>query len=160
MEPRSEIALIALRQILRATEMNSRALAKAVNLSPTQLIMLQTLSRENGLSPGAVARQLSISQATVTALIDKLSARGLVERQRDETDKRRVFVTITDDGRAAMASAPDQLQENFLTRFEGLPEWEQSFLIAALQRTAMLLGAEEIDAAPVLDIGGITSPTK
>lgn len=139
--------------------MNSRALAKAVNLSPTQLIMLQTLSRGEGLSPGAVSKQLSISQATVTALIDKLSARGLVERDRDEIDKRRVLIRITTKGKSAMASAPDQLQSNFVMRFQALPEWEQSFLIAALQRTAMLLDAEEIDAAPVLDIGRISSPT-
>lgn len=160
METRSETALIALRQILRATEMNSRALAKAANLSPSQLIMLQVLSRSEGLTPGAIAKSLSISQATVTAMIDKLSGRGLVERQRDTTDKRRIIVRITPNGETTMASAPDQLQENFVNRFENLPEWEQSFLIAALQRTASLLDAELIDAAPVLDIGGITSPTR
>lgn len=159
METHSETALIALRQILRATEMNSRALAKAANLSPSQLILLQVLSRSDGMTPGAIAKRLSISQATVTAMIDKLSGRGLVERQRDNADKRRVIIRITGDGEATMATAPDQLQEHFVKRFEALPEWERSFLIAALQRTASLLDAEEIDAAPVLDIGGITSPT-
>ena len=159
MTDRSEAALIALRQILRATEINSRALAKSSGLSPSQLILLQLLSKSGQETAGSIAKKASLSQATVTTLIDKLELRDLVRRRRDDMDKRRVLVELTPIGRATMEDTPDGLQQRFELRFMKLADWEQSFLVAALERTALMLDAEEIDAAPVLDIGGITGST-
>ncbi|MCI5046847.1 MAG: MarR family transcriptional regulator [Aquisalinus sp.] len=158
MSERSDAALIALRQILRATEINSRALAKSSGLTPSQLILLQVLSKSGRETAGTIAREVSLSQATVTTLIDKLEALGAVKRYRDEGDKRRVMVELTQIGRSTLEETPDSLQERFETRFRKLADWEQSFLIAALERVALLLDAEDLDAAPVLDIGGIDSP--
>ena len=158
MSDRSEFALIALRQILRATEINSRALAKSSGLTPSQLILLQVLSKSGQETAGSIAKEVSLSQATVTTLIDKLEARGLVTRNRDPQDKRRVIVEMTNEGRSTLEDAPGSLQERFELRFKGLEDWEQSFLVAALERIALMLDAEDLDAAPVLDIGGITTP--
>ncbi|WDI30541.1 MarR family transcriptional regulator [Hyphococcus flavus] len=158
MSERLDVALISLRQILRATEISSRALAKACGLTPSQLIMLQVLEKEGGAAtPSLIAKELSLSQATVTSLIDKLEHRQIVRRNKDEQDKRRVLVELTDQGQATLANAPSILQQRFERGFEKLENWEQSFLVAALERTAMLLEAEDIDAAPVLDVGGINT---
>ncbi|WP_306250461.1 MarR family winged helix-turn-helix transcriptional regulator [Parvularcula sp. IMCC14364] len=158
MSERSDAALIALRQILRATEINSRALAKSSGLTPSQLILLQVLSKSGKETAGRIAKEVSLSQATVTTLIDKLEARGAVTRCKDEQDKRRVMVELTGIGRATLEETPDSLQERFEIRFQKLADWEQSFLIAALERVALLLDAEDLDAAPVLDVGGIATP--
>ncbi len=158
MSERSDAALIALRQILRATEINSRALAKSSGMTPSQLILLQVLSKSGKETAGTIAREVSLSQATVTTLIDKLESWGAVKRSRDEGDKRRVMVELTQIGRSTLEETPDSLQERFETRFRKLADWEQSFLIAALERVALLLDAEDLDAAPVLDVGGIDSP--
>lgn len=155
MQDKSDLALITLRRILRATEINSRELARESGLTPSQLIILQIIGRLEDAVPSAVAREASLTQATVTSLIDKLEKRGMVERRRDTEDRRRVFIDLTDAGRRALAGAPNLLQDLFQTRFTQLPEWEQSFLISALERVAAILGAEEIDAAPVLDVGAI-----
>jgi len=155
MTERLEPALIALRQILRATELSSRALAKQCGLTPSQLILMQIITNVPGATPSFLAKEVSLSQATVTALIDKLEQRGLVRRRRDETDKRRVCVELTGDGAATLRDAPDSLQARFENGFGKLESWEQSFLVAALERTAALLDAEALDAAPVLDVGAI-----
>lgn len=152
---RTEQALVALRQILRATELNARALARRSGLTPSQLIILQLIARTPDATPGAIARAASLTQATVTALIDRLERAGFVRRRRDLADRRRVFVDVTEQGRAALAATPDTLQDRFESRFAALADWEQSMLIAALERVAYLLNAEEIDAAPVLDYGAI-----
>lgn len=158
MSERLDLALIALRQILRATEISSRALAKACGLTPSQLIMLQVIEKEGGAAtPSLIAKELSLSQATVTALIDKLEARKIVRRNKDREDKRRVLVELTAQGRSTLNDAPSILQQRFERGFEKLESWEQSFLVAALERTAMLLDAEDIDAAPVLDVGAINT---
>lgn len=159
MTDRLEPALIALRQILRATEISSRALAKQCGLTPSQLILMQLIFNESGASPSFLARKISLSQATVTALIDKLEDRRLVRRRPDKNDKRRVFLELTAKGVSTLRDAPDSLQARFEKGFGKLESWEQAFLVAALERAAALLEAEDLDAAPVLDVGAIGSPT-
>ena len=156
---RSEAALIAIRRIFRATEISSRALAKESKLTPSQLILLQVVLRAGKATPGALAKQVSLSQATVTALIDRLEARGLLCRRKDSQDKRRVLVELTPSGQAALSSAPPILHTRFENRFALLADWEQAYLVSALERVAAMLDAEDIDAAPVLDLGGIGTLT-
>lgn len=160
MTSRLDHALIALRQILRVTEISSRALAKQCGLSPSQLILMERIAESGAATPGAIAKEISLSQATVTALIDKLENRMLVKRMPDAQDKRRINVVLTADGAAILETAPSLLQQRFERSFETLQEWEQSFLVAALERTVALLHAEELDAAPVLDVGAICEPTE
>lgn len=160
MPNRSEAALIALRQILRATDINARALAKEAGLTPSQLIILQIVGRVDNALPSQIARDAKLTQATVTSLIDKLERRGMVQRRRDTEDRRRVFIDLTDEGRAALSGNTDLLQDRFTAQFATLEDWEQSYLIAALERTAALLGAAEIDASPVLYYGAIDKPAQ
>lgn len=152
---RSDTALVALRRILRATELNSRALARQSGLTTSQLIVLQIIGRSGRTTPGAVAQSARLSQATITALVDRLERRGLVTRRRDTKDRRRIWVEMTERGDAALVEAPDTLQDRFRSRFDQLEDWEQAFVIAALERVASLLDAAEIDASPVLDVGAI-----
>ena len=158
MTTRLDQALIALRQILRATEISSRALAKQCGLTPSQLILMELLAKSGAATPSTLARDVSLSQATVTALIDKLEARGCVERQADKKDRRRVNVVLTKLGASTLENAPSLLQQRFERGFAKLEDWEQAFLIAGLERTVGLLDAEELDAAPVLDVGAINDP--
>lgn len=158
MQNKADMALIALRQILRATDISARALAGQSGLSPSQLIILQLVAASDEVTPSQLAREASLTQATVTVLLDKLERRSLVTRRKDTRDKRRVIVDLTDLGQHTLSAAPDLLQDEFVSRFDGLPSWEQSMLVAALERVASLLDAENIDAAPVLDIGAIDKP--
>jgi DNA-binding MarR family transcriptional regulator len=144
-----------MRRILRATELNSRLLASRSGLTASQLIVLQVVARGNGVTPKDVARAVSLTQATVTSLVDKLERRGLITRRPDTADRRRVWLEATDAGRSAIAGAPDLLQDRFQARFARLADWEQAMLVSALERVSTLLGAEEIDASPVLDVGDI-----
>ena len=153
MDEQAETALVAMRRILRATDLNVRKLARESGLTASQIIVLQRLARGGPAIAGEIAKAANLSQATVTALVDKLEAQGLVARRRGSTDRRRVWVEITEAGRTKLAAAPDLLQERFLARFKTLPDWEQAFLNAALLRVVDLLGAESIDASPLLDTG-------
>ncbi len=153
MDNRSNQALIALRRILRVTELKSRELARRSDLTASQLLLLRYLG-ENGASlPSAIARSIDLKQATVTVLVNKLEDALLVTRRRDTEDRRRVWVELTDAGHAARERSPDLLQNRFEQEFERLEEWEQAMIVATLERVASLLDAEEIEAAPVLDVG-------
>ena len=153
MEDRSDTALIALRRILRATELNSRLLASRTGLTTSQFIILQIVARDGKVLPSAVAKSAGLTQATVTSLVDKLERNRLVNRRRDTEDRRRIWIEVTTAGRKALAESPDLLQDRFQAAFRQLASWEQAMIIAALERVSTMLDATTLDASPVLDIG-------
>jgi len=155
MNERSNTALVALRRILRVTELNSRKLAHQSELTTSQLLVLQHVAQAGRALPTAIAKAVTLKQATVTVIINKLEDAALVSRHRDTDDRRRIWVELTPAGRVALDSSPDLLQHRFVRGFENLEEWEQSMIIAALERVATLLDAEQVDAAPVLDVGDL-----
>lgn len=152
----ADLALISLRRILKAVEANARTLARDTSLTPSQLVVLKELASEPSLQPGELARTAGLKQATISILLDRLQERGYIQRERGNSDRRTVHVRITQDGRSALAAAPDLLQAEFGARFNELPDWEQAYINAALVRLVSLLGAGSIDAAPMLDVGQLT----
>jgi len=155
MNLRSEDVLIALRQIQRKTEQASKKLAAQAGLTPSQLLVMQILAERGEISAGEVSKLTQLKHATITSLVDKLVARGLLMRRRCEEDRRRVWLTLLPEGQNVITSAPDLLQDTFQSRFESLPDWHQAMLVSALERIAALLDAEGLEAAPILDVGAL-----
>ena len=93
----------------------------------------------------------------ITGSGDKAFCAGadIKERATDAADRRRVEVALTVEGEAILAATPDALQDIFAKRFDRLADWEQAGLVAALERVAVLLDADTIDASPVLDVGSL-----
>ncbi|PKM22611.1 MAG: MarR family transcriptional regulator [Gammaproteobacteria bacterium HGW-Gammaproteobacteria-14] len=152
---RHDDVLIALRRIIRATDLYSRRLSREAGLTAPQLLILQAIAVSDELTMGDIANEVSLSQATVTTILDRLEGRGLVTRERGSSDKRRVYARLTDAGRALIQDAPEPLQETFVRRFSALEGWEQSQIISAVERIASMMDAGHLDASPVLDVGAI-----
>lgn len=157
---RLDDSLIALRRILRATEIHARELAHSAGLTPAQLRVLQIVAGRDRVTPKALALQMGVSQATVTALVDKLVTRGLVERRPSEVDRRQTNVVVTPSGTATLDDAPDALQQRYVRAFEAMADWEQAQILASLERVAAMLDATDLDAAPVLTTGDIRADRK
>ncbi|MFW8594441.1 MarR family winged helix-turn-helix transcriptional regulator [Cribrihabitans neustonicus] len=150
---RIDSSLIALRRILRATELFGRKLAKSAGLTAVQFRVLQVVAESGQTTAKEISTRMRVSQATVTALVDKLVARGMVVREKSQTDRRQTNIVVTDLGRSTIEGAPDPLQQRYVNKFKALEDWEQAMLVAALERVAAMLDAEEMDVAPVLDSG-------
>lgn len=146
MDDRTKTILTAMRKVLRVTEANSKALIRQTGLTPSQLIFLQMLDDGRPKTAGEIAARMGITQATTTALIHKLEAQRLVVRRKGETDRRQVWLTLSDAGREILTIAPDGVHARFHQRFIKLKDWEQAMMIAALERVADMLGPEDFDA--------------
>lgn len=144
-------ALIALRRILRAADNHAKILGKSTNLTTSQLLVLQAIGESGELTVGEIAGEVKLAQASVTALVDRLQAMGLVCRIRGDSDKRKVFVRPTDAGRDLLERAPTALHDRFSDRFRQLEPWEQTLIVSVLQRVSSMMDAGDIDAAPLLD---------
>ncbi|MBL6715364.1 MAG: hypothetical protein RLZZ174_932 [Pseudomonadota bacterium] len=145
--------LIALRRIMRATELYSKQLSKTAGLTSPQLLILAAIQRMGDVTIGTIAREVRLSQATVTTILDRLERRGLIYRERSTIDKRKVHAHLTAAGETALSTAPTPLQQSFIARYEGLADWEQSMILAALQRVADMMDAGDLDASPLLHLG-------
>jgi len=147
--------LVSLRRVTRAIDLHSKHLMKTAGLTAPQMLILQTLRDKGDAIISDVANQVSLSQATVTSILDRLEKRGLVTRERSSLDKRKVFACLTDAGNDLIRNAPMPLHDYFIRQFSDLQDWEQTYIISALQRVAHMMDAQHIDAAPVLDVGAI-----
>ncbi len=145
-----ELVLITLRRITRAIDLHSRELVRNYNLTGPQLVLLKELARFNEITVGDLSKKISLSNATVTDILDRLERRKLVERTRSSSDRRCVMVKVTDQGRELLYKAPPLLQERFKSQFDCLKEWEQTLILSSLQRVAKMMEAKDLDAAPWL----------
>ncbi len=148
-----ESILIALRRLIRATDLYSRDLLKTTGLTTPQLLLLQSIKHNGEVSIKKLVQEISLSQATVTSILDRLENKKLVIRKRSTRDKRIVHVHLTETGKKVIAKSPPPLQDNFIKQFTNLEDWEKNMIIASLQRVATMMDAEKIDAAPMLDVG-------
>ena len=157
---RVDESLIALRRILRATELYARDLAQAAGVTPAQLRVLQIVGEKKDPTAKTLATQMGVSQATVTALVDKLVARGLVSRLTSAQDRRQTNITLTNQGKDVLEEAPDALQQRYVRAFADLADWEQAQLVSSLERVAAMLNVDNLDAAPVLATGELRTTKK
>lgn len=143
--------LISLRQIIRAIDLHSKKLERESGLTGPQLLVMQLVGTYGEVTSGIVAREVSLSQATVTTILDRLERKGLLKRERSAHDKRKVLVSLTEAGGAALEAAPTLMQESFIRAFNQLEDWEQTLILSSLQRISEMMNATDLDAAPLLD---------
>jgi DNA-binding MarR family transcriptional regulator len=94
-------------------------------LSARQFRMLDFLVSNGPSSASPAATELRTSKPNITVLVDSLVDRGLVAREPDEGDRRRIRVSITPEGQAVHAAAHDALADLLRQAAVRLPVSEQ-----------------------------------
>jgi DNA-binding MarR family transcriptional regulator len=74
--------------------------ALAPGLTEGQLVVLELLMQLQPMKPSDLLAFLTTTPAAITTLLDRMERGGLVERNRDENDRRIVWVTVTEKGEA------------------------------------------------------------
>jgi DNA-binding MarR family transcriptional regulator len=156
MEKHQEL-LIALRKVIRAIDLHSKHLSKTSGLTSPQLLIMLEIDKVSGVNSSQVAKSVNLSAATVTNILDRLENKNLISRVRDTQDKRKVGLYLTDDGKALLVKAPQALQEHFIDKFSSLAQWEQSQLLSSMERLSEMMDANEIDAAPLLELNAMSA---
>ncbi|RKF12780.1 MarR family transcriptional regulator [Alginatibacterium sediminis] len=144
--------LISLRRIIRATDLQSKRIMKVCGLTIPQVMVLRAIDELGDVTVKRISIQVSLSQATVTTILNRLEQREYVARVRSAVDRRIVNARLTNQGAAILEEVPPLLHEQFIQQFESLDEWEKTQILSSLQRVGQMMQADEIDAAPLLDI--------
>lgn len=152
----SELHILRLiRQIIQSVNIHSRKLRTEHAITAPQLVTLLCVLDGEPLTATEIARRVHLSSSTVVGILDRLESRALIARQRRTDDRRHVLVTATDAGRALGRQAPSPLQDKLAKALRELPEAERAEIERSLTRVVELMGARDIEAAPVLESGSI-----
>jgi DNA-binding MarR family transcriptional regulator len=110
--PSSALPMAAATSVMRAQQLVLTTIDRA--LSPFGLtfarfeaLTLLSFSKTGALPIGKLGPRLMVHPTSVTNVVDRLEATGLVERRAHPTDRRVTLVAITDDGRATLRGATD-----------------------------------------------------
>ena len=129
----------SLRRIIRSIDVHSRALSREYELTWPQLAALQELERQGKCPVGRLASEMFIGAPTLTGIVDRLEQGGLVERLREAGDRRKVLVTLTEDGRRLLSRKPSLLNERVRSQLGELPERQQKRMLDTLQRLVAMM---------------------
>jgi DNA-binding MarR family transcriptional regulator len=123
-------------EMLRTSQVASRWISEALRaseLSPTQFNVLRILkgAGPGGLPSGRIAERMVHDDPDLTRLLDRLVARGLVEKTRDTKDRRVVTACITKSGLKAVEHATGDVQARLRDAMEpiGRAQLEQLKLL-------------------------------
>jgi DNA-binding MarR family transcriptional regulator len=86
------------------------------------------------LSPGQLLRATGVTSGTMTNRVDRLAARGLVERAEQPSDRRGVLVRLTDQGRTSVDAALAGLLSSEQTLLAAVSQHDQDQLAGSLRR--------------------------
>ena len=99
-------ALQGLRVLMRAAQRHSMQIEKQCGVSGAQLWVMQEIWEQPGLRMGELAARMSIHQTTASNLVEALVKKSQVRKVRDQPDQRVVSLSLTEQGQAVLAAAP------------------------------------------------------
>lgn len=141
--------LDAIRRLVRHLRLADRAAQSELGISGAQLFVLAELGKTPALSLNDVAALTRTDQSSVSVVVSRLVEAGLVTRERDTRDARRLVLNLSPSGRAVLDRAPAVPQEQILSATDHLPAAERKHFADLLTALLESLGAEP-GPAPML----------
>jgi DNA-binding MarR family transcriptional regulator len=137
-----------LRRIVRVLRTASRQAEQRLGVTGAQLFVLKALDDEPRLSLTALALRTRTDQSTVSVVVKRLVARGLVDRVRAADDARRADLSLTRRGRTLLGTSPRAAQDGLITGLERLSAADRRALRKGLG--ALVVAMRLDDQPPVM----------
>jgi DNA-binding MarR family transcriptional regulator len=128
-------------RIMQANKPRMIEMARELDFSPVQLHSLRVLEPGVETPMRALAQQLFCDPSNVTGIVDRLEARGLIERRSSETDRRVKIIRLTPEGQRVRALVVERISSP-PEEIAGMPLESQRALRDALREAAERLEAQ------------------
>jgi DNA-binding MarR family transcriptional regulator len=132
-DPEDRLSL-ALRYVAHISSLYSKALEKELKITLGQLLCLRVLLRGNPLQINEISKRTFLASSTVTGIIDRLEAKGLVSRLRDYPDRRVCCVKLLPPGLRVAQSRSAPIQALIAKSIEKLSPQEVQTVLSGLER--------------------------
>ncbi len=153
--------LNSFRSMVKALRAADRDAVREYGLGSAQIFVMHGIAARGVVSVNELADMTATDQSTVSIVVSKLVARGLVESRRSETDARRAELALTPEGRKLVRKLPVAFQESLFAALQQMPEERVDEIAAGLRELADLMGIRE-ERPPMLlaDVGDKTSRSR
>lgn len=111
-------------------------------VSVAQWVVLRALYDHEALALKDIVAQVEVDQGALSRMVDRLLARGLVQRETDVNDRRAVAISLTKTGRALVPKLAREADTNDATFFASLSAKERETFLKTIHA---LLAANEMD---------------
>jgi DNA-binding MarR family transcriptional regulator len=119
---------------------------EAHGLTPVQFAALQTVHNSPGIDQRTLARQIGFDTSTIGGVVDRLEARGLMQRNASPDDRRVRLLSATPAGRALLAAVIPAMQRAQERMLEPLPPTERGEFMRMLR--TLVTANNELSRAP------------
>ena len=106
-----------------------QTVANRVGISSSDLECLDFLNIEGRVTAGRLAELTGLTTGAITGVVDRLEKAGLVRRQRDESDRRKVFIAIVPEALGKIGRFYEPLQKAVTRDWEGYTDAELKLLL-------------------------------
>ena len=113
----------------------------AADLRVPELRSLAFLRHSPGSNLTDLAEYIGVSLPSMSKLVDALSSRGLIDRQADPADRRRVRLQLTSEGASVLARAREAVKARFAARLARLEEADIALITAGMALLRELFSA-------------------
>ena len=120
--------------------------AQASGVTPVQDAALQSVANQPGIDQRTLARSIGLDTSTVAGVIDRLEARGLVQRNASPDDRRVRLLTPTADGHALLAEVVPAMRRTQQRILEPLPSAQRREFMRMLR--TLVSANNELSRAP------------
>ncbi|WP_157803762.1 MarR family winged helix-turn-helix transcriptional regulator [Luteimicrobium subarcticum] len=144
--------LTAVRGFLRADEAMRRRLRHAMDMNETDLRALRVMAAaelaQRRLSPRDLSRELGISTASTTKLIDRLEAEGRLRREPHPTDRRALRLVLTPDAHREVRETLGAMHGRMRAAADELSPADRDAVVRFLGALATALGGPGVSPGP------------
>ncbi len=149
-------ATFRLAQAAKAQRARSGVHLSRIGLHPGQEAVLKVLSEADGRTMSQLALALAVQPPTVTKMVTRLSAQGLLRREISAADGRLARVFLTDEGRERIAAVDKACKRLEREALAGLDDKDRKKLRKLLRQIEKNLSASidpdpDVDAEPEID---------
>jgi DNA-binding MarR family transcriptional regulator len=135
--------LEALRRLVQALRVTARDAESRHGVSAAQLFILHLLEQDGPASVNDLAGRSFTHQSSVSVVVTRLAAAGLVVRTRSASDARRAEVALTARGRALLRRVPEPAQARLLSALAGVAPAERRALARGLGALVREMGVAD-----------------
>jgi len=126
----------------------SQAVANSVGISSSDLECLDFLNLEGRVTAGRLAEVTGLTTGAITGVVDRLEKAGLVRRERDADDRRKVFIRTVPENVANIGRFYEHMQRAILKDWESYTDAELKLLLRFMTQgyKTMLAATAELKA--------------
>lgn len=148
----------ALREVSGLGVLHSQDIAARLGLNSTDLECLGHIGEGEAVTAGDLAKATGLTTGAITGVIDRLARAGFATRERDETDRRKVYVRARPEGLARAYPLFEPMRRRAAEALADYSDAELAFLLTFLERSLAAARAAMDDLAAMSAQGTVRKP--